>query len=244
MKKNGQSSRSVSRRRWTLIIVPPRPGARTRQLTVSTRSLAATAIGMFALVAGAATWTGETSSLAESRASRLKESQLVVLALRDSVDALHAAAARDSMLPPRGMMMPVNGEISSSFSYSRLHPLLRYFRAHLGADIRAPYGTHIVAPAAARVKSVGWSLGYGLMIELEHTGGVITRFAHCKSARVQAGDQVLEGETIGFVGSSGLATGPHVHFEVLVNGRQVNPITYVAASHDGLSIDRAQGQAH
>src|SRR4051812_4905930 len=93
----------IPRRSWTLILVPPRPGAPTRQLSVSTRSLAATAMVLFAIVAGAATWTGETSSLAASRADRLRESQAIVLALRDTVEALHVAASRDSLLPPKGM---------------------------------------------------------------------------------------------------------------------------------------------
>jgi murein DD-endopeptidase MepM/ murein hydrolase activator NlpD len=124
-----------------------------------------------------------------------------------------------------------------------MHPLLRYFRAHLGTDIAAPSGTRIVAPAGARVRSVGWGLAYGLMIELEHSGGVITRFAHCRSAIVRVGDSVLEGETIGTVGSSGLATGSHVHFEVLVNGAQVDPIRFIAASREAAATDRAHGQA-
>lgn len=240
----GRSHRGASRRGWTLILVPPRPGAPTRQLTVSTRSLAATAIALFTIVAGAATWTNETSSLAAARGDRLKESQLTVLALRDSVEALHLAAVRDSQLPPRGMILPVNGDVTSPYTLSRLHPILRYFRAHLGADITAPRGTHILAPAAATVRSVGWSLGYGLMIELEHSGGIVTRFAHCQRALVRAGDHVLEGETIGLVGSSGLATGPHVHFEVLVNGTQVDPIDFVATSRDGAATERTHGQTH
>jgi murein DD-endopeptidase MepM/ murein hydrolase activator NlpD len=236
--------RRVPRRAWTLILVPPRPGAPTRQVSLSTRGLATMAMVLVAIVAGAATWTGETSSLAASRADRLRESQAIVLALRDSVDALHVAASRDSLLPPRGMILPVSGgEITSAFSGSRMHPLLRYFRAHLGADIAVPSGTRIVAPAGARVVSVGWRLAYGLTIELEHTGGVVTRFAHCKSAIVRPGDHVVAGETIGLVGSSGLATGPHVHFEVLVNGNQVDPIRFIAASRDAAGGDRAHGQS-
>jgi murein DD-endopeptidase MepM/ murein hydrolase activator NlpD len=82
-----------------------------------------------------------------------------------------------------------------------------------------------VAPAPRRVTSVGWSIVYGPMIEVEHTGGVITRFGHCRTAIVRPGDEVVEGEGIGTVGSSGLATGPHVHFEVLVNSRFVDPMS-------------------
>jgi murein DD-endopeptidase MepM/ murein hydrolase activator NlpD len=241
MKRRG---RSVPRRAWTLILVPPRPGAPTRQISLSTRSLATMATVLCAIIAGAATWTGQTSSLAASRADRLKESQLAVAALQDSVEALHVAVAHDSLLPPRGMILPVAGEVTSAFSGARMHPILRYLRAHLGTDIAAPYGTKIVAPAPGKVRSVGWSFGYGLTIELEHSGGVVTRFGHCKSAIVRAGDQVLEGETIGTVGSTGLATGPHVHFEVLVNGQRVDPVNFVAASREGAGADRSHGQDH
>jgi murein DD-endopeptidase MepM/ murein hydrolase activator NlpD len=80
------------------------------------------------------------------------------------------------------------------------------------------------------VRSVGRRFGYGLTIEIAHTGGVVTRYAHCKSANVRPGQQVEAGAQIGTVGSSGLATAPHLHFEVLVRGTAVDPIKFVAAT--------------
>src|SRR5205085_4348752 len=143
-------SHSVAGKRraaWTVILVPPRPGEPTRQLTVSTRTLAAIGTVALAFVGAAATWTGETTTLAANTADRLAESQRTVVALLASVQSLQAAAVRASRLPPRDMILPVVGEITSRFSGSRLHPILQVFRAHLGVDVSAPAGTAIVAPA-------------------------------------------------------------------------------------------------
>jgi murein DD-endopeptidase MepM/ murein hydrolase activator NlpD len=74
-------------------------------------------------------------------------------------------------------------------------------------------------------------LGYGLMIEMVHSGGVVTRYAHCRAALVQRGDTVSMGQAIGTVGASGLATAPHLHFEVFVNGNAVDPIKFIASTH-------------
>jgi hypothetical protein len=129
--------------------------------------------------------------------------------------------------PSAGIVLPVIGEITSRFTRSRFHPLLRIFRPHRGVDVSAPAGTAITAPAAARVAFVGRKLGDGLMVELDHGEGVVSRYAHCKTVRVKAGDFVSFGDMIATVGSSGLSTGPHVHFEVLVRGRPVDPLKYL-----------------
>jgi murein DD-endopeptidase MepM/ murein hydrolase activator NlpD len=226
------SVRRTPRRVWTVILVPPKPGAPTRQVRVSMRSITTVAVCALAVVAAAGTWGGENSTLAAASTSRLAESQRTVVALLDSMQTLRAAALRVAHLPPQNMIMPVVGQITSPFSQSRLHPILGFFRAHLGVDLSAPAGTHIVAPAAARVKSVGWHLAYGLTIELEHSGDVVTRFAHCRAAYVHVGDTVQAGQVIGAVGTSGLTTGPHVHFEVLVHGKQVDPVSFVASSRE------------
>lgn len=217
----------------------------TRQLRVSARTVVG--IGTFALtlVAGAATWTGETSSIADATAARLAESQRTVISLLDSVHVLGTLAAnvRAARLPPRDMIMPVAGVISSGFSASRFHPLLAIFRPHTGVDVSAPAGTIIVAPAAGRVSYVGWKFAYGLTIEIEHSGDVVTRYAHCRTARVHAGDRVVTGQAIGTVGSSGLATGPHVHFEVIARGNAVDPIKFLALSHDSVAVEKAYSAA-
>lgn len=232
------------RRSWTVILVPPKPGAPTKQLRISTRTVAG--LGSFAvtLIAVAATWTGETTNIAEATADRLAESQRTVVSLLDSVQVLGAMAAnaKAARLPPRDMIMPVAGVISSGFSASRFHPLLEIFRAHKGVDVSAPAGTRIVAPAAGRVSYVGWRFGYGLTVEIEHSGNVQTRYAHCRTARVHVGDQVIEGQEIATVGSSGLATGPHVHFEVIARGNSVDPIKFLALSRDPVAVERMYGQ--
>lgn len=225
---------------WTVILVPPTPGARTREVTVSTRSLVSVGTVAFLLVAGAATYTGETSNFAATTADRLAESQRTVVGLLDSVQYLGALAARAAKLPPKDMIMPVStGYITSGFNSSRLHPILDIFRAHRGVDVAAHAGSRIVSPAAGRVRSVGWRFGYGLTVEIQHTGDVITLFAHCQKTFVRVGDPISAGQVIAAVGSSGLATGPHVHFEVISRGKSVDPIKYLAASRDSVTQARA-----
>jgi murein DD-endopeptidase MepM/ murein hydrolase activator NlpD len=122
--------------------------------------------------------------------------------------------------------LPVIGAIASRFSRSRRHPLLHVVRPHLGVDVAARRGTQITAPAPGRVTFVGRKFGFGLVLEIDHGNGVLTRYAHCGSALVGAGARVERGAPIATVGASGLATGPHLHYEVLVNGRQVDPLRY------------------
>jgi hypothetical protein len=129
--------------------------------------------------------------------------------------------------PAPGVVLPVFGRITSRFTRSRFHPLLRIFRPHKGVDIAAPAGTNISAPAAGRVAFVGRRLGHGLLVELDHGEGVRSRYAHCKTIKVREGDFVSFGDIIATVGSSGLSTAPHVHFEVLVRGQAIDPLKYL-----------------
>jgi murein DD-endopeptidase MepM/ murein hydrolase activator NlpD len=221
---------------WTVILVPPKPGAPTRQVTVSTRSLISVGTVALMVVAGAATYTGETTKLATHMGDRLAESQQMVSGLLDSVQILQAMAARAAKLPPKDMILPVaQAHITSSFKSSRLHPLLDIFRAHKGVDLAADRGSPIIAPANGRVKYVGWRIGYGITVEMEHSGDVVTLFAHCEKALVKEGDQVNAGQVIARVGSTGLATGPHVHFEVHRFGKQVDPIRFLAETRDSVA---------
>jgi murein DD-endopeptidase MepM/ murein hydrolase activator NlpD len=206
---------------------------------VSTRSLISVGTVALMVLAGAATYTGETTKLATMTADRLVESQRTVVGLLDSVQILQAMAARAAKLPPKDMILPVaQAHITSSFKSSRLHPILDIFRAHKGVDLAAERGSPIVAPAAGRVKSVGWRIGYGITVELEHSGNVETLFAHCEKALVKEGDHVNAGDVIARVGSTGLATGPHVHFEVHRFGQQVDPIKFLAETRDSVAAAR------
>jgi murein DD-endopeptidase MepM/ murein hydrolase activator NlpD len=142
--------------------------------------------------------------------------------------APRVATADRVEIPPRNLEgLPVIGRISSTFSRSRRHPILHIRRPHLGVDIAAPRGTHITAPAPGRVTFVGHKFGFGLVVEIQHTAAVKTRYAHMRAAKVEEGDIVQRGDQIGTVGSSGITTGPHLHYEVLVRGKQVDPLRFV-----------------
>src|SRR5689334_15893379 len=153
---------------WTLIIVPPTPNGSPRRVGVKMRTVRVVLLVLATAIAVPWLWTLAASSSAGQMADRLAAEQRLTVALQDTVVALRAAslAAAAGKLPPLGMEMPVNGEITSRFSRSRFHPILQVFRAHQGVDLGAPAGTAIHAPAAGRVSSVGRHLGFGLMIEI------------------------------------------------------------------------------
>ncbi len=124
----------------------------------------------------------------------------------------------------RGLMRtPVSGARLSSGFGMRFHPILNYSRMHQGIDFAAPTGTPVVASAAGRVQQAGWGGGYGNMVTIDHGNGVQTRYAHLHRMNVRVGQQVTQGQQIGQVGSTGLSTGPHLHYEVWQNGRPVDP---------------------
>ena len=88
-------------------------------------------------------------------------------------------------------------------------------------------GSPIIAPAAGRIKSAGYAAGYGNTFEIDHGNGIVTKFAHCSRIVVRTGDQVKRGQVVAMVGNTGLSTGPHLHYEVHVNGHPVDPLRYV-----------------
>ena len=118
---------------------------------------------------------------------------------------------------------PVDFRITSSFSSRRYHPVLKVRRAHLGTDYGAPYGTPVKATAAGTVTRAGTWGGYGRMVEVRHAKGISTRYAHLSSIGVRVGQPVSQGQVIGRVGATGLATGAHLHYEFLQGGRHRNP---------------------
>ena len=149
----------------------------------------------------------------------------------------------DAELTTRGIQgLPVIGVIASRFSRARRHPILHIIRPHLGIDVAAARGTKIVAPAPGRVTFVGRKFGFGLVVEIDHGGGVTTRYAHCGSALVSEGAHVERGVAIATVGMSGLSTGPHLHYEVLVHGRQVDPLRYKLPQPADSAAARAAAQ--
>jgi murein DD-endopeptidase MepM/ murein hydrolase activator NlpD len=124
----------------------------------------------------------------------------------------------------QAMRMPVAGRVSSGFG-RRFHPILGYARMHDGIDLAAAAGTPIVAAADGRIVSAGWHGGYGRAVSIAHANGVQTTYGHMSRIAANPGEQVHRGQVIGYVGSSGLSTGPHLHFEVTRNGRPVNPLS-------------------
>lgn len=125
---------------------------------------------------------------------------------------------------PEAMRMPVAARVSSTFGM-RIHPILGSHRFHKGVDLTAAWGTPIRASADGRVVYAGWNGGYGRQVMIDHGQGLATVYAHMSRMTAQSGERVYRGEVIGFVGSSGLSTGPHLHYEVLKDGRAVNPLT-------------------
>lgn len=114
--------------------------------------------------------------------------------------------------------------ISSGFSLARLHPILNLIRAHKGVDYAAPIGTPVYAAGSGRIKFRGEMGGYGNVLQIDHGNGIVTVYGHMsRFAASREGAHVERGETIGFVGMTGLATGPHLHFEFRVNGQYVDP---------------------
>jgi len=122
-----------------------------------------------------------------------------------------------------GFTMPVaNARKTSGFGW-RLHPLLGYSRMHQGVDYGAPHGTPIRAVSDGVVQFAGWAGGHGKKVRVGHAGGLGTGYSHMSRIVVAPGARVRQGEVIGYVGSTGLSTGPHLHFEVYRNGAVVNP---------------------
>jgi murein DD-endopeptidase MepM/ murein hydrolase activator NlpD len=114
--------------------------------------------------------------------------------------------------------------ITSNFSRNRLHPVLHEYRAHLGVDYRAPEGAPVVAVANGTVVSAGLNGGAGRMVHLRHANGFETEYLHLSSIGVTSGAHVRQGDLIGRVGATGLATAPHLDYRVKKNGVFVNPV--------------------
>ena len=121
-----------------------------------------------------------------------------------------------------GFIWPARGVFTSGYGIRR-HPIFRIRRMHTGQDIAAPSGTPVQAASDGRVIYTGWFGGYGKIVVVDHGDGVSTLYAHLSRILTRSGARVRRGEVVGRVGSTGYSTGPHVHFEVRVNGRPIDP---------------------
>jgi murein DD-endopeptidase MepM/ murein hydrolase activator NlpD len=139
--------------------------------------------------------------------------------------AIHAISK--AMTRPVLGHVPLDGDCDRSSAYGmRRHPVLKRRRMHRGIDFAARRGTPVLAAGSGVVTFAGRQNGYGQLIIIDHGHGLTTRYGHLRRIKVNVGDRVAPGQTIGQVGSSGRATGPHLHFEVRVAGKAVDPIRY------------------
>lgn len=243
---------------WTLLLVPPAVSAAVRTFEIRTwqvRLVAAAILPMLgaAFIGGAFLGTRSGSEESAMISAKLVETEHRLVALGDTLRAMQIMATLTPVAPPAtfapstksgrrtsvawepprpaaGVILPVDGRISSVYSLRRRHPILRIRRPHRGIDIVAPSGTSISAPAGGRVTLVERNFSFGLVVEIDHPNGIRTRYAHLRSALVSVGDQITRGMTIATVGSTGLSSGPHLHYEVSLNGRTINPLKYVFAA--------------
>jgi murein DD-endopeptidase MepM/ murein hydrolase activator NlpD len=144
--------------------------------------------------------------------------------------------AKEDTLRHMPALHPVlEGRVTSDFGM-RIHPILKRYRYHPGVDFAARMGTPIYAAADGIVKLAGYNGGYGRCVFIDHLYGYETRYGHMQQILVRPGQRVKRGDRIGLVGKSGLATAPHLHFEVHFNGKEVNPEQYF---FDDAALNRA-----
>ncbi len=141
--------------------------------------------------------------------------------------------------------MPVEGVRLSSDFGMRTHPVLGGRRGHKGVDLAGPTGTPVIATADGVVSKAEWFSSYGLYIALEHGAEIQTRYGHMSRLNVYSGQRVRKGDVIGYVGSTGRSTGPHLHYEVRIAGLAVNPVPYMQADafDTALAANTASGPA-
>jgi murein DD-endopeptidase MepM/ murein hydrolase activator NlpD len=154
----------------------------------------------------------------------IRRANLLAWSFQEAAESLSSHRDRLEATPS---IMPTQGWLSSAFSSMRTHPVLHVARPHEGIDVTAPAGTPIEAPAAGVVVKAGWTTGYGNMVEIDHGYGVVTRYAHASRLVARRGQRVQRGQVIAFVGRTGLAVGPHLHYEVHINGHPVNPLRFI-----------------
>ena len=150
-------------------------------------------------------------------------------AIESRLDAVRVGVEkRRSLADATPSIWPVAGWLSSSFG-NRRDPFTGGRDFHPGLDISASYGQAVIAPASGTVSSAGWTGNYGNLVVLEHGFGITTKFGHLSRFRVMNGQQVNRGDIIGYVGSTGRSTSPHLHYEIWMNDKLTNPLRLLGA---------------
>ena len=157
----------------------------------------------------------------------LRRATLLAGSFAEAAESLEIHTDRLERTPSIPPVDPAVSWYTSPFARLRMHPIYHQMRPHEGIDISAPMGTPIRAPADGRVIDVRTITGYGKTVTVDHGYGVHTFYAHCSRTVVRVGQLIKRGDKLAEVGKTGLATGPHLHYEVLVHGRPVNPSNYI-----------------
>ncbi|HYM47666.1 MAG TPA: M23 family metallopeptidase, partial [Burkholderiaceae bacterium] len=176
------------------------------------------------LTAAAQTTSPDITRNMDVLARDLDRSQARLMALESMMmDRKLVAAVTPAGWPVQG------GWVSSGFG-TRMDPFTGHQAIHEGVDVAARFGGPIFAMAEGLVNFAGEKAGYGMIVEITHESGLVTRYSHCSATLVKEGDKVSRGQEIAKVGTTGRSTGPHLHFEVIRNGRPVNPVAYLDSS--------------
>jgi murein DD-endopeptidase MepM/ murein hydrolase activator NlpD len=212
-----------------------RATARTRRLTAATVAVISArtdeardvrdelASGRDALLAAHRLKASALADARETREEYLAEVdglEAQSAALGAQIQAAQSGQSSTGAVSSAGLIWPVNGPVTSGFG-------MRWGRMHTGIDIAVPAGTPVHASASGTVVYAGWMSGYGYLVAIDHGNGLATAYAHNSSLLVAVGQHVAQGDTISLSGSTGHSTGPHVHFEVRVNGVPVDPLLYL-----------------
>ena len=168
----------------------------------------------------------EEARIAEQRRKEAEAAAAAAAAANNPGPAVNGGSANPGAVSATGWTWPTSGGVASGFGL-RLHPILGYYRMHSGLDIGGASGQPIWAATSGTVIMAGWNGGYGNTVIISHGNGVTTLYAHMSAIGVSNGQSVSTGQQIGQVGSTGLSTGPHLHFEVRINGNPVDPRPYL-----------------
>ena len=142
------------------------------------------------------------------------------------MEAVPKIVERGTKIPPTFIKPISGGKLTSRFG-RRTAPKKGASTNHKGVDWGIPRGSTVVAASGGTVTKAGWGGGYGYVVYIKHPGGIETRYAHCSKVLVSAGQTVKQGQRIALTGNTGVSTGPHLHFEIRVNGTPVNPFSYI-----------------